>query len=216
TGSKGWTTRPLSKLLKTAVHELDLALPLSAEAAPARVEGVLASMSQLFDCALQSDGRPVNEGRRIRGIVAGGIRGGMPVVVTVDLRPAQAGGTAMRLRAAARELTASQRTAEKAAQAVAERLAHSEGTSAAPPAGTWFGLDPGDEAEMSSAEVAFAASLRGHDSAWAPAGVHGYVPGFGADGVSEPLVACADLTDHADPQHLLLRAGVHLLGDRAS
>jgi hypothetical protein len=67
---------------------------------------------------------------------------------------------------------------------------------------------------MSSAEVAFAASLRGHSSAWAPADVDGYVPGSGADGVTEPLVACADLSDHADPPHFLLRAGVHLLGDR--
>src|SRR5262245_40373551 len=66
TGTRGWAVRPLSKLLKTAVHELDVALPMSAEAAPARVEDVLASMSRLFDCALQSDGRPVDEGRRIR------------------------------------------------------------------------------------------------------------------------------------------------------
>ena len=214
TGARGWAVRPLSKLLKTAVHELDLALPLSAEAAPAHVEGVLASMSQLFDCALQSDERPVDEGRRIRGIVAGGIRGGMPVVVTVDLKPAQAGGTTMWLRAAARELIASQRTAEKAAQAMAERLAQREGTGAAPAAGTWFEADPSDEAEMSGAEVAFAASLRGHSSAWAPADVDGYVFGFDADGVTEPLVAYADITDHADPPHGLLHAGVHLLGDR--
>ncbi|HEX7160052.1 MAG TPA: hypothetical protein VF223_02320 [Trebonia sp.] len=213
TGTRGWTVRPLSKLLKAAVHELDLALPLSTEVASARIEGVLASMSQLFDCALQSDGRPVDEGRRIRGIVAAGARGGMPAVVTVDLRPAQAGGTAVWLRAAARELTASQRTAEKAARAVAERLAQRESTGAASAAGAWFEVDPSDEAEMSSAEAAFAAALRGHSSAWAPADVDGYVSGFGADGVTEPLVACADLTDHADPPHFLFRAGVHLLGD---
>jgi hypothetical protein len=214
TGTKGWSVSLLPKLLKAAVHELDLALPLSAKAAPAHVEGVLAAMSQLFDCALQSDGRPVDEGRRIRGIVAGGIRGGIPVVVTVDLRPAQAGGTAVRLRAAARELIASQQTAEKAARAVADRLAQREDTGPASAAGTWFEVDPSDEAEMSRAEVAFAAALRGHSSAWVPADVDGYLPGFGADGVTEPLVACADLTDHADPPHFLVRAGVHLLGDR--
>lgn len=82
TGTKGWTVRPLSKLLKAAAHELDLALPLSAEAAPARVEGVLASMSQLFDCALQSDGRPVDEeqksGESWPGVPVAGCRSSLP------------------------------------------------------------------------------------------------------------------------------------------
>ena len=76
TGRRGLFVRPFSKLFKSVAHELDLALPLPADAVMGRVESVLTSMSQIFDYPPQSDtGR-----RRIRGIVAGGARGGMPVV----------------------------------------------------------------------------------------------------------------------------------------
>ena len=221
-GVQGWAVRPVSRLLKTAVHELDLALPLPAREAPACVEDVLASMSQPFDCALRSDGRPVDEGRRIRGIVAGGNRGGVPVVVTVDLRPGQGGGTAVRLRAAARELTASQRAAQQAAEAVAQRLAQYEGTGAASAAGTgsaatgstWFEADPEEEAEMSETERAFASALRQRTSAWAPADVNGCFHVFDAESVAAPLVAYVVLDDLIGAQrHLLAAVGVHLLGD---
>jgi hypothetical protein len=67
---------------------------------------------------------------------------------------------------------------------------------------------------MSDAELAFAAALRKHSSAWTPANVYGHVVGFAADGVEEPLVAYADPTDPANPNRHLISVGVHLLGDR--
>jgi hypothetical protein len=211
TGRSGYLVRPISKLIRTVAHELDLALPLPADAVMGRVESVLTSMSQMFDYPPQSDtGR-----RRIRGIVAGGANGEMPVVVTVDLSPDQAGGTTLKLRASVKELIVNKRTAEKAAQAVAELLTRHDDMDHALAAHTWFEVHPSDAAEMSGAELAFGAALRVHSSAWIPNDVDGYVGGFAADGLEEPLVAAADLTDPADRGgRLLLRAGVHLLGDR--
>jgi hypothetical protein len=210
TGGRGFLVRPVSKLFKSVAHELDLALPLPADAVMGRVESVLTSMSQIFDYPPQSDtGR-----RRIRGIVAGGARGGMPVVVTVDLSPDLAGGTTLKLRATAKALIVNQRTAEKAAQTVAELLMQPDGKGCTLAAHTWFEVDPSDAAELSGAELAFAAALRAHSRAWTPTDVDGYVAGFAADGLEEPLVAYVNLTDPANRNRSLLSAGVHLLGDR--
>jgi hypothetical protein len=210
TGRRGLFVRPVSKLFKSVAHELDLALPLPADAVVGRVESVLTSMSQIFDYPPQSDtGR-----RRIRGIVAGGARGGMPVVVTVDLSPDLAGGTTLKLRATAKALIVNQRTAEKAAQTVAELLMQPDGKGCTLAAHTWFEIDPSDAAELSGAELAFAAALRAHSRAWTPTDVDGYVAGFAADGLEEPLVAYVNLTDPANQNRGLLSAGVHLLGDR--
>ena len=211
TGTRGWLVRPTSKLFKTVAHELDLALPWPMDAVTGRVESVLTSMSQIFDHPAQSD----TERCRIRGVVAGAIKGGMPVVVTVDLSPGQAGGTTLKLRAAAKGLIANQRTAEKAAQAVARRLTQPDGMNGTFAAHTWFEFDPSDAAEMSDAELAFAAALRAHSSAWTPTDVDGDIAAFAADGMAEqPLVAYVSLIDPADRGRFLLHAGVHLLGDR--
>jgi hypothetical protein len=209
-GARGWLVRPTSKLFKTVAHELDLALPWPMDAVMGRVENVLTSMSQVFAHQSQSD----TERRRVRGIVAGGAKGGMPVVVTVDLSPSQAGGTTLKLRATAKELIVNQRTAEKAALAVSERLTQPGGMNGTVAAHTWFEVEPSDMAEMSGAELDFAAALRAHSSDWTPTDVDGYVGGFAADGTERPVVAWADLTDPADRGRLLLHAGVHLLGGR--
>ena len=79
---------------------------------------------------------------------------------------------------------------------------------------TWFEVDPVDAAEMTDAELAFAADLRAHSSGWTPTDVDGYVAGFATGGLAEPLIACADLTDPARPRHLLIHVGVHLSRDR--
>jgi hypothetical protein len=133
----------------------------------------------------------------------------------VDLSPDLAGGTTLKLRATAKALIVNQRTAEKAAQAAAELLMQPNGKDDCTLAAhTWFEVDPSDAVEMSGAETAFAAALHAHSSAWAPTDVDGYVGGFAADGLEEPLVAWADLIDPANPNRPLLFAGVHLLGDR--
>lgn len=79
---------------------------------------------------------------------------------------------------------------------------------------TWFEIDPGEAAEMSDAELAFAAALRAHSAGWAPPDADGYVAGLAADGLHKPLIAYADLTDPATPDRFLLHPGVHLVGDR--
>src|SRR5258708_5927234 len=138
TGRRGFLMPLVSKLLKTVVHELELALPLPADAVMGRVESVLASLSQVFDYPPLSDtGR-----RRIRGIVAVGAIG-VPVVVTVDLSPDQAGGTTLTLRAMAKEgLIGKRPTAEKAAQAVAELLTQPDRNDSTLAAHTSFEVDP--------------------------------------------------------------------------
>jgi hypothetical protein len=210
TGRRGFLVRPISKLFKSVAHELELALPWPADAVMGRAVSVLTSMSQIFDHPPHSDTGP----RRIRGIVAGGARGGSPVVVTVNLSPDQAGTTTLKLRAAAKEFIVNQRTAEKAAQAVAELLMQPDDEDCTLAAHTWFEVDPRDAAEMSSAELAFAAALRAHSSAWTTTNVDGYVAGYAADGLEEPLVAYAVPTDPANPNRHLISVGVHLLGDR--
>jgi hypothetical protein len=149
----------------------------------------------------------------------------------VDMRADQAGGTAVRLRAATRVLTASQRTAEQAARAVAERLGQYEVAAPASPGGAapapaggmasaaapgeWFEIDPETEAEMSQRELSFAAALRRRSSAWAPADIAGYFHVFDSGDVPAPLVAYVALVDLIDSQrHGLVNLGVHLLGDQ--
>lgn len=229
TGRRGVFVRPASKVLRSVAHELDLALPLPADAVMERAGNILTSLSRMFD----QPARPDPGRRRVRGIVAGGSRGEKPVVVTVDLTPDEAGGTSLRIRAAAKEFVADRHTARKTAESVAELLRQPDGSGDGGGGGsgdhrddggsggertatayTWFEVDPADAAEMSDAELAFADALRRHSSAWTPTDADGYVAGFAADGLEEPLVAYADLTDPADPSHLLLSVGVHLLGDR--
>lgn len=110
--------------------------------AGARVHDLLTSMSGIFDCPPQ----PVAEGldtearaaerHRIRGVVACEANRSRAVVVTVDLDPDPAGGTTVQLRAVAKELIVDQRTAEKAAQAVADLLTEPVAEDQAPT--TWY------------------------------------------------------------------------------
>ncbi len=204
-GARGWFVRPMSKLLKTVVHELDLDLPASAAVTVERVHGVLGSMPHAFDVPPRSDAGQ----RRVRGVV----EGDMPVVVTVDIGDALAGGTTLRIRAFAKELTVRQRRAESTARAVAELLTRLGEADRGAETYGWFEVDPGDAAGMSDRELAFFSALRTHISGWTP-DVDGYVVSRAADGPTEPLIACLDLTDPGDQRRFLFRAGVHLLGDR--
>lgn len=208
TGRSGYLIRPLVALLKTVTHELEISASLPADAVASRVEEILAAMSRAFDHPPQSDaGR-----RRIRGVVAIGARGGRPVVVTVDLSPDHGGGTTLLIRATAKELIVDRRSAEQAARAVAESVAERCAAGEAP-AAALFEADPSDAAEMSAAELAFAAALRARIGDRAGGDVDGQVAGRFADGVAEPLLAYVNLIDPTQNRHLVC-AGVHVLGDR--
>jgi hypothetical protein len=290
-GLRGYLVGAVVRLLRGGVHELDLTVPAPVAVVAARADTALSG----------TFGDPVRSPGRVRGLVAAA-RGGVPVVVTVDLAPDPAGGTAVRVRAAVKAVVSAQRAAEQAARAVADRLAtdehptaghpgdqlgahrpsaagdqlsdqltdqpsggfhdqltdeghhtdrpsarrddqqnptdehpsdeqhHTDQPSARPddqlgdpgdtpgeqPAGQgcWFVVDPEDAAELSAAELGFAAGLRARSAGWAPADVDGFVVGRAADGVTEPLIACAHLIDPDEPDRLLVSVGVHLLGDR--
>lgn len=214
-GRRGYLVGAVTRLLRGGAHELDLTVPVSAEVVAERAD---AALSGPFGEAVRADGR-------VRGLVAAG-PGGVPVVVTVDLAADPAGGTAVRVRAAVKAVVAAQRTAEQAAHAVADQLTPSAehptehpadqlgDQDGEPAAETWFVVDPSDAAELSAAELAFAAELRAHSAGWTPTDVSGFIAGREADGVTGPLIACADLTDPGNQDRLLASVGVHLLGDR--
>ncbi len=79
---------------------------------------------------------------------------------------------------------------------------------------TWFEVAPEDEAEMSPAELTFAAALRAHSAGWTPTDVQGDVIPANSDGSHTPLIAFATLIDRGDQARELMIAGVHLLDNR--
>jgi len=207
-GFTGWFDRPTAQVFKSVAHELDLSLPDSHDAAMRRVERTLASLSWIYARPLRSE-----SGTRVRGVVASDAKGGLPIVVTVDFDRNRAGGTQLTLRFATKALFAGRRIVERAAQSVAARLTQ-PATTDSDRGYAWFEIDPIDAAEMSPAEIAFAAALRAHSAAWTPTNVDGDIGAFGGDGVTDPVIAYATLTDPADKDRYLASVGVHVLGER--
>lgn len=82
---------------------------------------------------------------------------------------------------------------------------------------TWFEVAPEDEAEMSPAELTFAAALRAHSAAWTPTESYGNFICSNLDGSHTRLIAFVSLIDQGGPGErgvVLMDAGVHLLDNR--
>lgn len=82
---------------------------------------------------------------------------------------------------------------------------------------TWFEVAPEDEAEMSPAELTFAAALRAHSAAWTPTESYGNIICSNLDGSHTRLIAFVSLIDQGGPGErgvVLMDAGVHLLDNR--
>ncbi|MET8980909.1 hypothetical protein ABZX85_35440 [Streptomyces sp. NPDC004539] len=111
----GRLVRWVASLMPKNVREIDLVVPLPFEEAVARVAEVLYGAGRRVD-----DGG----GSVVRVVVGGGAGGLNPVVVTVSVSPGgeDGAGTAVRVRAAAKEGLVKQRAGEKTAVWVAESL----------------------------------------------------------------------------------------------
>jgi hypothetical protein len=82
---------------------------------------------------------------------------------------------------------------------------------------TWFEVAPEDEAEMSPAELTFAAALRAQSAAWTPTESYGNIICSNLDGSHTRLIAFVSLIDQGGPGErgvVLMDAGVHLLDNR--
>lgn len=82
---------------------------------------------------------------------------------------------------------------------------------------TWFEVAPEDEADMSPAELTFAAALRAHSAAWTPTESYGNIICSNLDGSHTRVIAFVSLIDQGGPGErgvVLMDAGVHLLDNR--
>ncbi|MFE9098090.1 hypothetical protein [Streptomyces sp. NPDC007264] len=118
-GGSGGLTRLVAKWMKKNVHEIDLVVPLPFDDAVKRVVNVLGRAGRMVEPVHVEPGRNLGTIR----VVAGGGAGGLnPVVVTALVTEDGAGGSKVRLRAAAKEGLIKQRAGEKTAARLAASL----------------------------------------------------------------------------------------------
>ncbi|MCX5262293.1 hypothetical protein OOK27_50670 [Streptomyces canus] len=109
-----------AKRLKKNVHEIDLILVMSVDAAAGHAVGILAQAGRVLEA---EDTQPTGE-RVVRAIVGGGLGNMNPVLITVSLTSDGPERTTVSVRGAAKEGLIKQRAGEKTAKHIAELLAH--------------------------------------------------------------------------------------------
>lgn len=118
-GSAGgrFGARLVAKILPKNVGEADLVLPMEPDAALSHVLAVLSKYARI-------DPPPAGDGQVLVRVMAGGGHANLnPVVVTVALSAVASAGTAVHIRAAAKEGLIKQRAGTKLADNIRVRLA---------------------------------------------------------------------------------------------
>ncbi|WP_327190906.1 hypothetical protein [Streptomyces xinghaiensis] len=118
-GASGRLTGGVAKRLKKNVHEIDLAIPLPFDDAVKRVADVLGGAGRAVEPVRVEPG---GDRWTIRVVVGAGVGGMNPVVVTALVTRDGEDGSAVGLRAAAKEGLIKQRAGEKTAVRLAALL----------------------------------------------------------------------------------------------
>ncbi|MFF7723645.1 hypothetical protein ACFZDB_30415 [Streptomyces luteogriseus] len=118
-GGSGRLTGLVARLLRKNAHEIELVIPLPFDEAVQRVVTVLAGAGRPGRALQVDSGR---DQEMIRVVAGGGVGGLNPVVVTALMRRGTEAGTAVKLRAAAKEGLVKQRAGEKTAARLAALL----------------------------------------------------------------------------------------------
>lgn len=118
-GGSGRLVRWVAMLMRKNVHEIDLVIPLPFDDAVERVSSMLAQVGRAVENTQAAPGR---DEETIRVVARGGVGGMNPVVVTALVSKGGQNGSAVRLRAAAKEGLIKQRAGEKTATLVAALL----------------------------------------------------------------------------------------------
>ncbi|MFD9023240.1 hypothetical protein [Streptomyces parvulus] len=116
----GPLVRAVGRLMRKNVHEIDLHVPLPFGEAVKHVSAVLGRAGRGIDAVPAGSG---GGEETVRGVVGGGAGGLNPVVVTARVRRTGVDGSAVHLRAAAKEGLIRQRAGEKTAVRLAALLA---------------------------------------------------------------------------------------------